>query len=154
KVNVRLIDHPDDHHHHDHAHSHDHGHSHGHTHSHSHDHHHHDHSHDHDHHHHEHSHDHDHGHSHSHEHHHHHRRFTEISWIIDSSIFSDQVKSRAIEAFRRIAVEEAPVHETTMDEVHFHEVGAVDAIVDIVGAMWCLERLGVTRVLASTVAVG
>lgn len=140
QVQVRLTGDNGDHHHHDH--------------------HHHDHAHDHHHHHHDHSHDHGHDHSHSHghhghhHHHHGHRGFSEIREIIQKSQFSDTVKSRAIEAFRRIAVEEAAVHETTIEDVHFHEVGAVDAIVDIVGAMWCLERLGVTRVLASAVAVG
>lgn len=165
QVQVRLTGeaHSHDHHHHHHHHDHDHGHSHPHDHSHSHSHDH-EHPHDHDHAHthghshthtHDHSHDHSHSHSHSHDHHHHaHRGFSEIRDIIQQSQFSDQVKSRAIEAFRRIAVEEAAVHETTIEAVHFHEVGAVDAIVDIVGAMWCLERLGVSRVLASAVAVG
>lgn len=149
KVNVRLVDHPDEHHHHDHAHSHSHDHDHEHTHDHDHSH---SHSHEHNH---THDHKHHHSHSYSHDHgHHHHRGFTEIRGIIESSTFSETVKSRAIEAFRRIAVEEAAVHESTIEEVHFHEVGAVDAIVDIVGAMWCLERLGVSRVLASPVAVG
>src|SRR5690606_24877473 len=138
----------DHNHQHDHHHDHDHKHEHTHTHDHQHDH-----SHSHDH---EHSHHHDHAHSHSHDngHHHHHRGFAEIKRIIESSTFSDTVKSRAVEAFRRIAGEEAAVHESTIEDVHFHEVGAVDAIVDIVGAMWCLERLGISRVLASPVAVG
>lgn len=130
----------------------------GHGHSHD-DRHHHDHAHE--------THDHSHGqglHTHSHSHEaadepttaaaHGHRGFSEIKRIIEASSFTDLVKQRAIAAFHRIAVEEAAVHETTIESVHFHEVGAVDAIVDIVGAMWCVERLGITRVLASPVAVG
>ncbi len=167
QVQVKLLNGADSHHHHDHKHDHDHSdehshshsHDHEHDHGHSHSHEHHGHSHDHHHenessHSHSHDHSHDHSHAHSHDHHHHHRGFNEIRDIINKSDFSASVKQRAIEAFRRIAVEEAAVHETTMDEVHFHEVGAVDAIVDIVGAMWCVERLGITRVLASSVAVG
>ncbi|MGI8905032.1 MAG: nickel pincer cofactor biosynthesis protein LarC [Candidatus Sumerlaeaceae bacterium] len=132
---------------HDHAHGPDHSHSHGHDHHHPHEH--------------AHSHDHPHAHDepgHSHGHAatggHVHRGFTEIRTIIEGSGFSDAVKQRAIEAFHKIAVAEAAVHETTIEAVQFHEVGAVDAIVDIVGSMWGLEQLGVTRVLASPVAVG
>lgn len=135
QVQVRLTDHDHENHgneepqKHEHNHHHDHPHEHGHHHDHSHDHH----------------------HTHSHAPH---RGFSDIRAIIETSTFSDSVKQRAIEAFRRIAVEEAAVHETTIEAVHFHEVGAVDAIVDIVGAMWCIERLGITRVLSSPIAVG
>jgi pyridinium-3,5-bisthiocarboxylic acid mononucleotide nickel chelatase len=83
-----------------------------------------------------------------------HRHFPHIREIIGGGAFSPAVKERAIEAFFRIAEAEAAIHETTVDRIHFHEVGAVDAIVDIVGAMWGIEALGITRVLASAVAVG
>jgi len=169
QVQVRLVDdhghghaHEDGHGHehghggpHEHQHPHEHGHGRDHEHKHDHQHgHDHDHSHSHTH---THADGHSHTHSHSHEHHHHHaphRGFSAIKGIIEASEFSEVVKRRAIDAFRRIAVEEAAVHETTVEDVHFHEVGAVDAIVDIVGAMWCIERLGITRVMASQVAVG
>ncbi len=176
QVQVKLIGHSHSHNHdhsHDHGHSHDHHHEHSHSHSHDHGHSHdhnqetlhihepaavvelkHGHSHD-DRHHHDHVHDvHDHDHPAQAEHSHSHRGYSDIKKIIEESNFSETVKQQAVAAFKRIAVEEAAVHETTIEAVHFHEVGAVDAIVDIVGAMWCLERLGITRVLASTIAVG
>jgi uncharacterized protein (TIGR00299 family) protein len=83
-----------------------------------------------------------------------HRHFSHVKSIIEESGFSPSVKQRAIEAFHKIAVAEASVHETTVERIHFHEVGAVDAIADITGAMWCLEELGISNVLASQVAVG
>lgn len=86
--------------------------------------------------------------------HHPHRHFSHIVKIIEGSGFSARVKERAIEAFHKIAVAEAAVHETTVEKIHFHEVGAVDAIVDVVGAMWGLDELGIDRVEASPVAVG
>jgi uncharacterized protein (TIGR00299 family) protein len=165
-VRVQLLDEHEHHHDHGHQHEHEHSHEHGHGHGHSHDHGH-DHPHDHGHtHEHEHGHHHDHGHTHSHEpqhaeahshshsHDHSHRGFSEIRRIIEGSKLAPSVKERAIAAFHKIAVAEAAVHETTIEAVHFHEVGAVDAIVDIVGSMWALDQLGVTHVTASPVAVG
>lgn len=103
---------------------------------------------------HEHAHGHEHSHGHGHHHHHDHRGFSEICRIIEGSSLPSRVKVRAIDAFRRIAVEEAAVHGSTIEAVHFHEVGAVDAIVDIVGAMWCLDYLGISEVISSPIAVG
>jgi pyridinium-3,5-bisthiocarboxylic acid mononucleotide nickel chelatase len=82
-------------------------------------------------------------------HHHHHRRLGDILEIIDSSELSDWAKDTSSRIFKRLAVAEATVHGTSPEEVHFHEVGAVDAIVDIIGASICLDLLGRPRVVAS-----
>ncbi len=110
---------------------------------------------------HEHSHSHDHGHSHSHaseqEHGHQHegnRNYSQIKQLISDSELSDWVKLRAIAVFHRVAVAEGKVHGMKPEEVHFHEVGAVDSIVDIVGACVALELMGKPRVLAAPVVEG
>ena len=87
-------------------------------------------------------------------HEHHHRKLADISDIIGSSTLSETVKSQAIDIFRRLAEAEAAVHGTSADEVHFHEVGAVDAIVDIVGAAVGIELLGIEKVFASPLPMG
>src|SRR5688572_1455548 len=68
-------------------------------------------------------------------HHHDHRALSDILGLIDGSSLSGEVKSRAGSLFRRLAEAEATVHGTTPEQVHFHEVGAVDSIVDIVGGV-------------------
>jgi len=104
---------------------------------------------------HEHHHDHDHGHHHHEGHgHHHHRGLTEIRRIISDSQLSAAVKHRAIAIFERLGAAEAKVHGVPVDQVQFHEVGAVDAIVDIVGAAICLDLLGVDRVECSEIRLG
>ena len=143
---------------HDHGHSHEHPHDHDHTHDHCHgDDHEHGHSHDHDHDHgHAHTHAHDHGHVH-HEHEHHHddqRNFAQIKKLITQSKLSSWVKTKSIAVFQRIAEAEGKIHGMPVAEVHFHEVGAVDSIVDIVGAAIALEMLGKPRVFASPVIEG
>lgn len=85
---------------------------------------------------------------------HHHRRLKDIEDIINRSGLSDSIKSGAIGVFRRLANAEAKVHGTTPDEVHFHEVGAVDAIVDITGSIIGLEMLGIEKVYASPLPMG
>jgi uncharacterized protein (TIGR00299 family) protein len=82
------------------------------------------------------------------------RSFTEIKNLIARSSLPDLVKSRAISVFRRIGVVEAAIHGTTIEEVHFHEVGAIDSIVDIVGACLGLHLLGIKTVLASPLVEG
>jgi len=84
----------------------------------------------------------------------HHRNLKDVSEIINSSSLSDAVKARAIEMFRRLAEAEGAVHGTSAEEVHFHEVGAVDAIVDIVGSAIGIELLGVEEVFASPLPMG
>ncbi len=101
----------------------------------------------------EHKHEHKH-HGHSHGHEHHHRTFADVKKIISNSNLSDSVKKISIDIFFEVAIAEAKVHGKTIDEVHFHEVGAVDSIVDIVGAGICLDYLKVDKVYASSVQVG
>jgi len=85
---------------------------------------------------------------------HHSRNFTDIQKMIRGSDLPDIVKSNAIEVFRRIAKAESEVHRVPVNKVHFHEVGAVDSIVDIVGACTALELLGKPLVLAGPVIEG
>jgi len=89
-----------------------------------------------------------------HHHHHEHRNLSSISHIINGSGISARAKEWALKIFREVAVAEAKVHGTTIDKVHFHEVGATDSIVDIVGAALCLDYLNVDKILASKVEVG
>jgi uncharacterized protein (TIGR00299 family) protein len=121
------------------AHDHDHGHEHEHHHDHDHDHHH--------------GHVHEHSHDHAHEHEGQ-RNFSEIRQLITRSKLSAWVKEKSISVFERIAEAEGKIHGLPPEQVHFHEVGAVDSIVDIVGAAIVLEMLGKPRVLASPVVEG
>ena len=118
----------------------------------------HDHSHSHSH---EHSHSHDHSHEHSHEHSHgggdghgHSRNFAQISEMIHTSTLSDWVKEKSVAVFQRVANAEGKIHGMPPFEVHFHEVGAVDSIVDIVGGCIALELLGKPRVRSGPVIEG
>ncbi len=83
-----------------------------------------------------------------------HRTFTEIRRLISRSGLSPWVKRKAVAVFRRIAEAEGRIHGLPADAVHFHEVGAVDSILDIVGACVGLEWLGKPRVVASPVVEG
>jgi len=94
-------------------------------------------------------HEHDHHHHHHDEHEHHGRSFNNIKRLIESSKLSAEVKQHAIGAFRRLAVAEGKIHGVAPEKVHFHEVGAVDSIVDFVGACIGLRALGVEKVVAS-----
>src|SRR6266508_3450403 len=85
---------------------------------------------------------------------HEHRSFRQIREIISSSGLSGWVKEKSIEAFCKLAEAEGKIHNKPTDDVHFHEVGAVDSIVDIVGTMICMERLAPARVLSSPVNLG
>lgn len=100
---------------------------------------------------------HEHGHSHeehTHNHEHHHRNLRDMEEIINSSDLSDKVKKISLDMFMRVAEAEAKVHGKTIYEVHFHEVGAIDSIVDMVGAAICLDYLKVDKIIASPVQVG
>lgn len=77
------------------------------------------------------------------------RHLADIEAIVQASTLSLRVRERALAVFQLLAEAEAHVHGTDIAEVHFHEVGAVDAIVDIVGAAWAIEKLGITRIYAS-----
>jgi len=83
-----------------------------------------------------------------------HRHMKDVRKIIEAADLSESVRRRALAVFERIARAEASVHGIGVDRVHFHEVGAVDAIVDIVGACWGMERMGIGRVVCSPVPVG
>lgn len=83
-----------------------------------------------------------------------HRRFGDIRALISQSSLPEPAKATALSIFRRLAEAEAEVHGCSPEEVHFHEVGAVDAIVDIVGTALCLRRLGITQVAAAPVPNG
>src|SRR6266850_5220468 len=93
---------------------------------------------------------------HGHEPHHHDdsRTFTEIKKLIAKSKLSPWVKQKSVAVFQRLADAEGKIHGQPPAEVHFHEVGAVDSIVDIVGACLGLELLGKPRVLAAPVVEG
>ena len=146
-------DHDHDHHEHEHIHEHAHSHMHAeHTHAHTHMHEHtHEHSHSHDH------HEHDHTHEHTHSHHHHHgevRGLKEIETIILSSGVSDFVKEKSLEVFRDIAQAEANVHQMPVEEIHFHEVGATDSIIDIMSFFILWETLDIDAVYSTAVTEG
>ena len=83
-----------------------------------------------------------------------HRHLRHIVEIIDGSALPDEVKQGALKTFQKLAEAEATVHGTTIEKVHFHEVGAVDAIVDIVGIHYGLHLLGVGQVHAAPPNVG
>ena len=98
-------------------------------------------------------------HSHCHHHegqsgHHHHRNVESIERIIDGSELSPDVKKAAKKIFMEVAVAEAKVHGKPLGEIHFHEVGATDSIVDIVGAAICYHKLGVDKVMSRPVELG
>jgi len=94
--------------------------------------------------------------THSHEaaHHHSHRRLSEIFHLIDGSALSASGKDRAKTLFERLGRAEAEIHGTSMDLVHLHEVGALDSIIDIVGAVHALEWLKPARIVSSPLNVG
>mgnify|MGYP005831446143 CR=1 FL=1 len=87
-------------------------------------------------------------------HEHHHRHLKDIVRIIESSDLLDSTKAKAIRTFQVLAEAEGAVHGTSADHVHFHEVGAVDAIVDIVGSCILFEMLGIERIIASPLPMG
>jgi uncharacterized protein (TIGR00299 family) protein len=82
------------------------------------------------------------------------RHLADILNIIDRSSLGATIKQKSKTIFNRLAEAEAKVHGTTTDHVHFHEVGAVDSIVDIVGSIIGLELLGVSQIMTSAVNVG
>lgn len=82
------------------------------------------------------------------------RHLSDIITIIEGSSLSATVRKKSSRIFTRLAEAEAKVHATTPESIHFHEVGAVDAIVDIVGSVIGLELLGITRIVSSAVNTG
>lgn len=118
-------------------HSHGHAHEHGHEHEHSHDH----------------VHDRDHGDDHAHTHSHVHRNLGDVLTILDR-LEEEEVKSLAVKMFRIVAEAESKAHGVPIEEVHFHEVGAIDSIVDIVSVAACIHDLGISRVIVSPLSEG
>lgn len=105
-----------------------------------------------------HTHSHPHEHTHAHAHgeveHSHHRALSDIKRLIAASGLSEPVKARATQIFQRLGEAEAKIHNIPLESVHFHEVGALDSIVDIVGVCIGLEALQIERVIASPLHVG
>ncbi len=122
--------------------SHDHGHSHEHTHS-------HDDSHGH-----EHTHSHDDSHGHEHTHSHSHSRLHDIEHIISHMEVSEQVKADVLAVYKLIAEAESHAHGVPVEEIHFHEVGTMDAVADVTGVCLLMEQLEIGQVIASPVHVG
>jgi len=85
---------------------------------------------------------------------HSHRHLSDILKIIYDSQLSDAVKDRAAKVFSRLAEAEAHVHNQPVEKIHFHEVGAMDAIIDVVGAAICFEVAGIERFVCSPLQVG
>lgn len=137
-------------HHHEHDHEHDHAwmHAHGIVHSHDHEHVHEEHCGYH------HGHGHEHNHEHEHHHHHEHRNLLDIEQILDHSELTADVIAKAKEVFLAIAKAEAKVHGSTVEEIHFHEVGAIDTIIDVVGNILALQYLGIEKVFTAPVNTG
>ena len=84
----------------------------------------------------------------------HSRDYKTIKSLLERCPLSDAVKSRSLMIFERLALAEAAIHDCPQDEVHFHEVGGVDALVDIVGTALCLEKLEINQVISSWIPLG
>lgn len=97
---------------------------------------------------------HEHSHGHSHEMSHHHRGMKEIRQIIEASKMTDGARKTALAIFGILAEAEAKAHNVPVEEVHFHEVGAVDSIVDILSVAVCLDNLGITEVIVPVLYEG
>ena len=98
-----------------------------------------------------------HGHYHSgHEEHHHHAhaKYSEIVKVIKKSGLSAEVKKRSLSMFERLGAAEAKIHDCPIEEVHFHEIGAVDTIADICGAAVCMDYLEIERAFATNIDCG
>lgn len=87
-------------------------------------------------------------------HHHEHRGLKEITHIIEHSVMTDNAKKIALRIFEILAKAESKAHNVPVDQVHFHEVGAVDSIVDIVAVAVCLDNLGITEVIVPVLYEG
>jgi uncharacterized protein (TIGR00299 family) protein len=83
-----------------------------------------------------------------------HRNLKELSRIVDRSRLELEVKKKSKEVFQRIASVEAKIHRKPAEEIHFHELGGLDSVVDIVGSVWGLDQIGVDEIHVSKVNVG
>jgi len=82
------------------------------------------------------------------------RNYSKIKSVIENSTLSDNAKNISLTIFEKIADAEATIHKCEKENVHFHEVGAIDSIVDIVGTALCVEYLGITKFMASKIPFG
>lgn len=89
-----------------------------------------------------------------HHHHHHHRKLDDIKEIITNSEIEESIKQQSIAIFIRLAEAEAKVHRTDIEQIHFHEVGAMDTIIDVVGAVAGFQLLGIETIYCSPFNVG
>ncbi len=97
---------------------------------------------------------HEHLHHERHPHDHHHRYYSDIATMIKKARFKENIQLMALAIFEKIASAEAMIHNIPFEKVHFHEVGAVDSIIDIVGTCILLDHLQVTQIVSSPVPVG
>ncbi|KML31000.1 LarC family nickel insertion protein [Priestia aryabhattai] len=102
----------------------------------------------------DHHHKHEHSDHHEHSHHHSHRAYQDIVKLIDGSQLSQKVKETSLNIFRKIGEAEGLIHGISLEKVHFHEVGAVDSIIDIVGASILINKLEIQKIKSSPVCVG
>ncbi|AEN88643.1 hypothetical protein BMWSH_1761 [Priestia megaterium WSH-002] len=102
----------------------------------------------------DHHHKHEHSDHHEHSHHHGHRAYQDIVKLIDGSQLSQKVKETSLNIFRKIGEAEGLIHGISLEKVHFHEVGAVDSIIDIVGASILINKLEIQKIKSSPVCVG
>ncbi len=86
--------------------------------------------------------------------HHHHRNLADIKDIIAHSDLEDSIQQKSIAIFTRLAEAEAKVHQTSIEQIHFHEVGAMDAIIDVVGAVAGIAALGIQKIVCSPLHLG
>ena len=103
---------------------------------------------------HHHHHDHEHGHEHGGHHHHPHRSLAEINALIDRSALSPAGQDRAKQLFHRLGEAEAAIHQIPLEKIHLHEVGALDSIIDIVGAVFAIDWFRADRIVSSPLNVG
>ena len=96
----------------------------------------------------------EHNHENEHTHHHEHRNLSDVNKIIDNSTLNDEVKKLAKKIFLRVAKAESKVHNKPLEEVHFHEVGAIDSIIDIVGTAILINKINPDKIVSSTVNDG
>jgi uncharacterized protein (TIGR00299 family) protein len=87
-------------------------------------------------------------------HRHHHRRLADITAIIEKSSLASDIKTDSLKIFKRLAEAEAKVHNTTPENIHFHEVGAVDAIIDVVGGVIGIHAMGIDTIICSPLHTG
>ena len=98
--------------------------------------------------------EHHHSHDHEHKHHHEHRNLNDVYSVIDNSSIDEKSKELAKRIFLRVAKAESKVHNKPLEEVHFHEVGAIDSIIDIVGTAILINKINPDKIISSIVNDG